>query len=297
MRRLGQHFLLDRGAAEKIIAALELAPRDTVIEIGAGHGELTRELAELARRGKRIEDRGRVKIIAIEKDPRLVERLREKFSDTMSVEVIEGDALELLPTLCSGFHGSGFKIVGNIPYYITGHLLRAIGGLDPKPTITVITIQKEVAERIVAVPTRSSRLRLALRGCSGPRTGASRGMNRLAASVQFWAEPTIVQTIPRSSFSPPPKVDSATLRLVRRPPRRGGPSHAAYDCAVGALFRQPRKTILNNLAAAAERNEPGGRAPTREALSKTLRAFGIAPDGRPQNLDIAAIIKIARHLF
>src|SRR3989338_136505 len=242
MKHLGQHFLKKRSVAKKIVAALELAPGDTVIEIGPGHGELT----EVVERESWSVNRG-IKIIGVEKDHELADQLRKKFAEDKNIEIIEGDAIRILPELCSAFHASRstiqaprfplhasrFKIVGNIPYYITGHLLRTIGELEVRPVLCVLMVQEEVAERIAATPPP---------------------MNSLAASVQFWAEPTIILRVPSSDFAPPPDVDSAVVKLETWSVQRETPEKEYYK-AVKVLFQQPRKTVLNNLVAGSEANK------------------------------------------
>ena len=166
MKRLGQHFLINKTKLQKIVEALDLKPGDAVIEIGPGHGELTDEL-----RNKNNE----LKLMTIERDNDLVELLKNKFARDKNLEVVHDDVLKILPDLCLKLHNSNFKIVGNIPFYITGYLLRILGELKNKPSLIVLTVQKEVAERICAEPPK---------------------MNLLAASVQFWAEPKIVDYIP-----------------------------------------------------------------------------------------------------
>ena len=157
MQKLGQHFLKNKSVLRSIAESLELAPNDIVIEIGPGHGELTEFL--MASHAE--------KIIAIEKDADLYDSLIKKFQDARMI-ALRDDALTALPTVIQNSKPKilNYKIVGNIPYYITGHLLRTIGDLEIKPTRSVFTIQKEVAERVCAIPPH---------------------MNRLAASVQFWA--------------------------------------------------------------------------------------------------------------
>ncbi len=263
MNRLGQHFLVNDTILQKIARALDAQPNETIIEIGAGHGELTEEIKN---------QKSKIKIIAIEKDRELIPALREKFSEEKNIEVIEGDALNILPQLCSTFHDSRFAITGNIPYYITGHLLRIVGELERKPRCSVFTIQKEVSLRIVAQPPR---------------------MNRLAASVQFWAEPTIIGFVPKKDFDPAPEVDSAILRLeTRNVKHKTDATGKYYYRAVAALFRQPRKTILNNLLDAKKQNENYERESAKNEMIKKLTKLGINPENRPQNLsmeDISAI--------
>src|SRR4030043_2274654 len=159
-KSLGQNFLMNKFKLRKIADALEFKKGDTIIEIGPGHGELTKEI-----RNKNKE----VKIITIEKDEKLAKDLKNKIYNLKldkNIEVIEGDALKILPTLNTKYkiQNKKYKLVGNIPYYITGYLLRILGGLKLKPSIIVLTIQKEVAQRICVRPPH---------------------MNLLAASVQF----------------------------------------------------------------------------------------------------------------
>ncbi len=255
MQKLGQHFLRNKSALRTIVKSLELTSGDTVIEIGPGHGELT-EFLQIENRESRI--------ILVEKDEKLSDLLKEKFGGDPRVTIFHGDALILLPTIIHDpkFKIGNYKIAGNIPYYITGHLLRIIGGLDFKPTRCMFTVQKEVAERICSLPPR---------------------MNRLAASVQFWANPKIIQTIPAEDFSPRPKVASAITLLETRQPIMDA---EGYYAAVRALFSQPRKTIINNLK--------NGLGQKRDVTTEKLSSIGIAPTDRPQDLgaeDIAAIAK------
>ncbi len=252
-RGLGQHFLKDRQALRKITAALEITPRDTVVEIGPGHGELTEHLAAM----------NPSKIIAVEKDKRLADLLRQKFQIS-NIEVIEGDILKILPVLYSKLETRNSKLVGNIPYYITGHLLRKIGELERKPELIVFTVQREVAERIAAEPPR---------------------MNLLAASVRFWGKPEVAGFISKKIFRPPPKVDSAVLRIV---PRKDKPSRKRaeeYYKLIRILFKQPRKTVLNNL-------REGFKLPQKD-VEKELQQLNIRSGLRPANLSMSDINKLA----
>ena len=169
---------------------------------------------------------------------------------------MEGDALKILPSLIENckLKIENYKVVGNIPFYITGFLLRVLSELEPKPERIVLTVQKEVAARIAARPPK---------------------MNLLAASVQFWAEPEITGIIPKSDFSPQPKVDSAILKIT---PKKTGAKPENYYPLIKTLFKQPRKTILNNLLA--------GYAIPKEKLIKILELANINPNDRPQNLGL-----------
>ncbi len=253
MKRLGQHFLINKTKLQKIVEALDLKPGDAVIEIGPGHGELTDEL-----RNKNNE----LKLMTIERDNDLVELLKNKFARDKNLEVVHDDVLKILPDLCLKLHNSNFKIVGNIPFYITGYLLRILGELKNKPSLIVLTVQKEVAERICAEPPK---------------------MNLLAASVQFWAEPKIVDYIPKTDFQPQPKVDSAIVKLTI--------SHQSltdakdYYDLIKIIFKQPRKTILNNLASSGK---------NKEEIIKILEELKINPADRPQNLSVEQIKKLIK---
>ncbi len=285
MRRLGQHFMKNETVIGKIVAALELSAGDTILEIGPGHGELTLPLA-----GKCAAHGGRV--IAVERDEALAAALATRvkeagFADR--VEIVADDILSFLKTHMRGAapRPAFNKITGNIPYYLTGHLLREIGELDPRPALAVLMVQKEVAERTAAHPPR---------------------MNRLAASVQYWADATTLFSVNKEDFSPAPKVDSAVMRLARKgaPTAEGGDKARAfslsYYAALRALFAQPRKTLLNNIAAAGGERTGGAASATaapvtRGEISAGLSKLGLDPSLRPQNLSVDDVAGIGREFF
>ena len=157
MPKLGQHFLTDKNALKKIAGFLDLKEGETIIEIGPGHGELTEQILN---NESGIKNNG-IKVIAIERDEYLAEVLRKKFEPYNNIEIIHGDALKLLPSVIHNlqFTIHNCKLAGNIPYYITGKLLRTISELAEKPIVSVFTIQKEVAERICAQPNRMNPVR------------------------------------------------------------------------------------------------------------------------------------------
>jgi 16S rRNA (adenine1518-N6/adenine1519-N6)-dimethyltransferase len=267
MKKLGQHFLKNTAVLEKIVGALALADGDRVIEIGPGHGELTVPLARAAR-GKRCE------IFCIEKDHALIGELtmlaaqeNSAAHDDPHINIVEGDALKLLPKIILPIEGQSYKIIGNIPYYITGKLLRTVSELEHKPERTVLLLQKEVAERICAAPP---------------------AMNRLAASVQFWADAEIIAQVPRKDFSPAPEVDSAVIVLKSKNDKRLPIDSALYYRAVRGIFAQPRKTLLNNLSAMATKGI------SKDQIVEQLRKIGIDPAARPQDLGVNQIIAIAK---
>ncbi|OIP75123.1 MAG: ribosomal RNA small subunit methyltransferase A [Parcubacteria group bacterium CG2_30_36_18] len=283
-RYLGQHFLINKDKIKKIVEALDLKEGDTVIEIGPGHGELTLLLA----RNFQFPI-SNFRIITIEKDKKLVQILQKKFASDKNIRIIEGDALKILPKLTKSYKlkAKSYKIVGNIPYYITGYLLRVLAELERKPSLIVLTIQKEVAQRIIA-----------LRQAQGkPR------MNLLAASVQFWAEPEIIDYVSRKDFQPAPEVDSAVIKMVVRPalPYREVPVLKTsknysknYYRLIKILFKQPRKTILNNILEADKRGSMRIiEADKRGFLSKKLHKIGVSPSDRPENLSIKQIRELS----
>jgi 16S rRNA (adenine1518-N6/adenine1519-N6)-dimethyltransferase len=267
-KKLGQHFLINKSKVRKIISSLEIESGDTLFEIGPGHGELTNELLDLS--FKFLEETGKgIKIIAIEKDRKLAESLISKIYNLRinDIEIILGDALKIIPRITSDYKlkFANYKLVGNIPYYITGRLLRVIGELERKPKICAFTIQKEVAERIVAKPPK---------------------MNILAASVQFWAEPKIIDFIPKKYFRPIPKVDSTILRLNLKSETYNLKPKAYYRL-IKILFKQPRKTLLNNLSAVLVK---------KEEIQEMLSCLRIPPNARPQNLGVKEVVGINEFL-
>lgn len=269
MQRLGQHFLKNKTVLQAIVHAVKIKNGDRIIEIGPGHGELTIPLIEAA-------ETLDCSITCIEKDQELISELtslREKEGGGR-LTIVQGDALKLLPSLLSDLsmddaEAVHYKIVGNIPYYITGKLLRVISELANKPALTILLIQKEVALRICATPPE---------------------MNRLAASVQFWAHPEIVASVPRKDFSPPPEVDSAVILLSSKP-RPASTGSTQYYRAVRGLFSQPRKTLLNNAWAMT------GGLYSKDQVAEKLKKIGISPEARPQNLTVDQIGAVATILW
>lgn len=246
-RYLGQHFLVNRAAIAKIISALDLQKDDTIVEIGPGGGVLTLPLWEKCRDLN-------CRIVAIEKDAELAAALGNKIKNARA-EIVTGDALKLLPEIATPY-----KLVGNIPYYITGKLLRVLGEMPEKPRVIVLTIQREVAERLSAQPPK---------------------MNLLAAAVQIWAKPRIIGYLEPRDFEPPPDVQSAIIKLEIEPKIEGKPALDAYYRLVKILFKQPRKTVLNNLST-------GLKISKNEAL-EVLKKAGLTGEERPQNLSVKVI--------
>ena len=262
-KSLGQHFLTDEFHLSRIVAAAELSKDDTVIEIGPGPGTLTRPLAAQAGR-----------VIAVELDNRLITPLRLQFISQPQVEIVHGDILELeLGALLKGGKGDEdsalrpppsalpnppFKIVANLPYYITSAVMRHILESAVKPTVAVLMVQKEVAERIVATPG---------------------DLSLLAISVQFYAKARIVHHVPAAAFRPPPKVDSAVLRLDLLPESEiPNVDVEQFFDIVRAGFSQKRKQLLNSLSA-------GLKLP-RPQVEEWLQNSEIDPKRRAETLSL-----------
>lgn len=248
---LGQHFLINKTAIQKIIAVLELQKEDTIIEIGPGKGALTIPLAEKCQSLN-------CKIIAVEKDFELALTVQRLGYSENLLEIINADALKFLPEITKRYTltAKPYKIVGNIPYYITGKLLRILSELEIKPKLIALTIQKEVAERIAEAPPK---------------------MNLLAAATQIWAQPKIIGYLKPRDFEPAPKVESAIIELF---PKLAIPTQnlIRYYAIIKIIFKQPRKTLLNNLQA--------GLKITKTEIEQKLKDFNLTGQERPQNLSI-----------
>jgi 16S rRNA (adenine1518-N6/adenine1519-N6)-dimethyltransferase len=212
-KSLGQNFLRDRSYLSRIVDALALSADDDVLEIGPGTGVLTGALLAHARR-----------VVAVELDDHLVQLLRDEFSGAQNLEVVAGDALQVEPA--DIFQGP-YKLAGNIPYYITGPILRHYLELPRPPGVMVLMVQREVAARMVAAPGNLSLLGL---------------------SVQYYASPSVVSRVPRRAFHPAPKVDSAIVKVVPRQPPVPSDFRDTFFRLARAGFGTRRKTLGNALA-------------------------------------------------
>lgn len=256
---LGQNFLQNKRKLERIVGALD-ATIPMVVEIGPGHGDLTRFLLGAG-----------FVVYAIEKDPDMMYFLQKKFADEIAsrkLKLIEGDALEKISNfqfLISNKNKDAYLVVGNIPYYITGKLFRALEELPHKPRQAILLVQREVADRVCA------------------KAGS---MNLLAASAGWWADARVITGVPRSMFNPPPKVDSAVIELKTRiinHETRNVERETYFKC-VHVLFKQPRKTIVKNLTDAGI---------TREHAQHKVMLLGLVPTARPQDVSIKQIALIS----
>jgi 16S rRNA (adenine1518-N6/adenine1519-N6)-dimethyltransferase len=255
-----QNFLVDPVYRALILEVAQITSADTVLEIGPGAGELTEILAEQAGR-----------LVAVELDERLIPLLRQRFGGNPNVTIVQGDILDLdigILMLRASKPAIGteqaprdceYIVVANLPYYITGAALRRLMEAQPPPTVSVLTLQREVAERIVASPPN---------------------MSLLALGVQFYCTARLMESVPARAFYPIPKVDSAIVRLERKPARTApGVTPGAFFAAARAGFSQPRKQLRNSLA--------GGMQIATAEAEKALLSAQIAPQRRAETLTLA----------
>lgn len=265
-KSLGQNFLQDRTYLDKIVAAAELTPDDLVLEIGPGQGVLTRELTARA-----------AGVVAVELDDRLITPLRAMFATQLDrVQIVHGDILEMDPvSLVDQLAGQlpgyvaapPYKVVANLPYYITSAALRQLLEARRPPTRAVLLVQLEVAQRICAEPG---------------------DMSLLAVSVQYYARPELVQRVPAGAFHPVPKVDSAILRLDVYPQPAVAVAPDPFFTVVRAGFGQKRKQLLNSLSAGLGRPKP--------EIAAALTCAAIDPMRRAETLALAEWESLCRCL-
>lgn len=252
---LGQHFLSDKRARADIVRAVPIRPHACIVEIGPGRGAITHALA------KKVSSVANTSLICIERDTALATALEIQCRAMKAARIIHGDVRRELPELiASGTIAPPYAVVGNIPYYLTGRLLRILGELPTLPYAAVLTVQREVAERVAAAPPR---------------------MNLLAAMVGGWARATIVRTIPKRAFQPPPQVESAVVLFEAT---RATPPPESYLRMTKALFRQPRQTTLNNLA----------RIMPRDTAAALLSSANIETSSRPQTLSLKTLLTLSQ---
>jgi len=221
---LGQHFLIDEEVLKRITSAAELTPDDVIVEVGPGLGVLTRELTRQAGW-----------VIAIELDNKLAALLKQTLASFDNVIIINDDVLKIEPGALLNQQKARFrqainsyKVVANLPYYITSPVLRHFLEASAKPQIMIVMVQKEVAEAIVAKPGE---------------------MSLLSVSIQFYGEPRIISYVPAKCFYPAPEVDSAILRIDLYPqPAVAVTDVGSFFDLVRAGFTAPRKQIANSLA-------------------------------------------------
>jgi 16S rRNA (adenine1518-N6/adenine1519-N6)-dimethyltransferase len=256
-KSLGQHFLIDSGVLRKIVEAAELSPQDTVIEVGPGLGVLTSELAKRAGR-----------VIAVELDDNLSALLGQTLSWATNLTVVHQDVLKITPSALlakTGLQmGSAYKVVANLPYYITSAVLRHFLEGDVRPSMMVVMVQKEVARAITAAPGE---------------------MSLLSVAVQLYGDARIVSSVSAHSFFPAPKVDSAILKIRLHPsPFIETARTDSFFELVRAGFCANRKQLINSLSQ--------GLSLPKEDVHPLLETAGINPMRRAETLTIPEWVKL-----
>jgi len=244
---LGQNFLFDPSIISRIVGAADIGPNDLIVEIGPGPGKLTKMLAERAGR-----------VVAIELDDRLYEKLKGELAGFSNVELINGDALkynyEDLPE---------FKIVANIPYYITTPIIFRLLSAKGKLKSMTLAVQKEVAERVVANP-------------------GTKAYGVLSVAVQYHSEPNLKFLIPKEAFRPVPKVDSAIVNIrILDKPSVDVRNEKLFFRIIKMAFSQRRKMLSNSLKS------------VREDVKEWLIRAGIDPHRRPETVAIEEFARLA----
>lgn len=250
-KSLGQNFLKDDDVLNRIIESAGLNMEDNVIEIGPGQGALTEKLIKVCR-----------KVLAIELDDRLIPILHTKFVGNDNVEILHGDILQInLPKLIedNGWQTGGYKVVANIPYYITAPIIRLLLETKYPANEIILMVQKEVAERIVAEAGK---------------------MSILAVSVQYYAEAEYLFTVPRTAFDPAPKVDSAIIKISRNKEQGiiSKEENKKFFRMVKAGFAAKRKTLANNLSNSFQLD--------KNEVEKKLVTLGFSANTRAQELTV-----------
>lgn len=251
--KLGQHFLTNHEVIDKIITAADLSKKDTVLEVGPGRGILTAELLKAAGT-----------VVAVEKDGELHHKLKKKFKDSDNFELSLGD----IRNFHLGLMPKNYKVVANIPYYLTGQLIPWLLTSQNPPSLSVLMIQNEVADRL---------------------TGPKGSGNLLQLASQVFAEPQKVFFVPREDFDPAPNVDSAviTLKKHKKDMVPAGEQRSFFRILKFA-FSGKRKKITNTLSAAL-------KVP-REQILKALEQTGLSENARPQELLLAEWIQFYNQL-
>lgn len=248
-KRMGQNFLISKTILREIIKAANLKPSDIILEIGPGLGTLTKELAKKVK-----------KVIAVEKDKKLTDILKKELNNDKikNIQVINQDILKF--ESASFNLREPYKLVANLPYYITGPVIRMFLESTKPPQLMVLMVQKEVGKRICAQPPK---------------------MSKLAVFSQFYGKPEIVKFVSKKSFRPQPKVDSVILRikpLALTDKRLIKTNRKLFSKIVRAGFSQPRKQLINNFSKSLDLS--------REKVEKWLKENKIQPSRRAESLTV-----------
>lgn len=255
-QKLGQNFLTDHKIVDRIIDSADLSSDDFVLEIGPGRGILTEQLARKAKN-----------VIAIEIDHVLTNFLKDNFKKLENLEIINADILDFDFSILAKSHkltAKNYKIVANIPYYITAPIIRKFLESQTPPQEMILMVQKEVAERIIAKKGK---------------------MNLLALSVQYYSDPEILFPVSKKCFSPVPEVDSAVIKLLVKNKEREKEETGKIFRLARIGFSSKRKTLLNNLA--------NGLLLGKDEILGKLKKAGFSENTRAQELSVEDWKKMA----
>lgn len=262
-KSLGQNFLIDANILDKILIGADINRDDNILEIGPGIGSLTQGLCERA-----------AKVVAVEIDRRLLPILDETLEGYDNVHIVHGDILEvdLIELTANYFENRPFKVVANLPYYITSPIIMTFLESHLPYTDLVVMVQTEVADRILASP--------------GTKTYGS-----LTVAVQYYTEANLIAKVPASVFMPQPKVGSAVIRLSKRDslPLEHDESEIFFQ-VVKAAFSKRRKTILNALSSYQFKESMGDKDQIREILQNAK----IEPNRRGETLSIEEFARLTQ---
>ena len=256
-KSLGQHFLHDQRIVGRIVEAADLSSNDTVIEIGPGRGVLTRRLVQSAGR-----------VIAVELDETLLDELPARLDYPPNLHCLHGDAREVDYPQVAGMslepHGTGYKVIGNLPYYAANPIVRRLLESLPPPTLVLVMVQKEVADSMTATPG---------------------SMSLLSVATQCYARTSLVCSVPPAAFRPAPKVRSAVVRLdILETPAVGLVQREEFFEVVRSGFSAPRKQVHNSLA--------HGLGVASDFASEMLDAAGVDGRRRPATLSMEEWVSV-----
>ncbi len=253
---LGQNWLINPAIHKKMVGTAEIVPTDIILEIGPGTGLLTKHLAMTG-----------AKILAVEKDRELAEKLQKEFLAIKNVTIVSGDILKFDHAKYK-ILDTGYKIIGNIPYYLTSHLIRSFLEDWPKPQLAVLMVQKEVAQRITAQPP---------------------DMNLLGLAVQWYAHAEIITNVAKKNFRPIPKVDAAIVKITPQPLSVEKSRLTPFLFKIArASFAGKRKQLLNSIA--------NGLAISKTDLGQIFQTISLDGHRRPETLSIPEWLKLSSAL-
>jgi len=252
-KSLGQHWLFDDAILASIVDTADIKTNENVLEVGPGLGTLTKKLLQTG-----------AEIYAVEKDEALSYKLRHTFNQDNNFKLFINDILKFDLTSLP----PNYKVVANIPYYLTSNLIRILTESDNPPGSITLLVQKEVAQRICASPGQ---------------------MSLLSVSAQLYYHCNLSIIVPGDKFTPPPKVDSQVVHLVRKQPKEIPKLNTKHFFrVVRAGFSSRRKTLLNSLS--------GGLDVSKQITKENLEKAGISSDQRPQELSLEDWLRLSKQL-